>query len=186
MTAIRRMISESYQVIPPHARSGMEKAWDSGMNAISYFHYASTDTRITERIPFVMTASTLFLILANGLVITSPQRVPAWLLVGASVAAIFTLYYAKRHDKTPMYLLINVMSALFLGMTGPRPFMQYAFGVSDFSLWYPETFMLMGTLFGLAGFTVMHTIHGIITGQLPAVIQYFVDKFKPGPKPPQP
>ena len=185
MNAIRHMIAESYQVVPPHIRNGTGKAWETGMNAISYCHNASLDTRITERIPFVMAASTLFLILANGLVITAPQWIPAWLLVGASVAAIFTLYYAKRHDKTPFYLLINVMASLFIGVTGPRPFLQYAFKIQDFADWYPETFMLLGTVFGLAGFTLIHTIHTIITGQLPAMIQSIVDKFVK-PKPPTP
>lgn len=183
MNAIRHMLSESYQVIPPHAQPGTGKAWQMVMNATSYCHHASADTQITERIPFVMTASTLFLCLANGLVLTAPQRIPAWLLVGASVAAIFTLYYAKRNDKTPFYLLINVMSAIFLGVTGPRPFLQYAFNIQDFADWYPETFMLMGTVFGLAGFTVMHSIHTIITGQLPDFIQSLVDRFVK-PKPP--
>lgn len=116
---------------------------------------------------------------ASGMILTNPQRIPGWCALGAAVAVIFSIYHARKKDQDPFFLAIVAMITLLAGVAGPRVVLQHAFRIEEaiYSGWYPESFVFLGTLCAMSGWTVWTTIHKLITSQLPGVVTRFADRW---------
>jgi hypothetical protein len=120
-----------------------------------------------------MIAIVLLLAAAETLVLISPQLIPAWCALGAVISTVFVFVHEK-HTSTnirPGFLFLNALCTLFAGIALPRPVLTHWLGVADLATWYPESFVLVAALCGLTGFTTLHTIYLLLTGELPSVIR---------------
>lgn len=178
------MIFDAFSLIPSDEHPGSAVAETNGMHANHLFIPLSRSSSYVAKLSPVMISSVALLAVSTGLVLTSPQRIPAWCALGAAIATVFTIYFARKNDKTPMYLVVVALASMLLGVAAPRPTLQYL-GFTNLEAYYPEWYVLGGCACGIAGFTVIHGLYLGVTGQLPdairAFFQYFIDKFKPRP-----
>lgn len=120
-------------------------------------------------IPVVMPSSILLLTAATSMVMTNPQRIPAWCFAGAVFIAIFTIYQAREKGHKAARCVMVGLASLFFGVALPRPVL-YHLGISNLEYWTPEFFMLCGAAAGLVGWTLTTTGYNLVTNNLPSVI----------------
>ena len=116
-----------------------------------------------------MPSSIILFAAATGMVMTNPQRIPAWCLLGAIFIAVFTIYQAREKGHNAMRCMMVGLASVFTGVALPRPVFHY-FGVTGLEYWSPEFFVICGAMAGMVGWTLMTTLHNLVTNSFPGVV----------------
>lgn len=103
------------------------------------------------------------------MVMTHPERIPAWCFAGAVFIAIFTIYQAREKGHRAARCVMVGISSLFFGVALPRPILHYL-GVGNLQHWTPEFFMLCGAATGLMGWTLATSAYKLVTNNLPGFL----------------
>lgn len=146
--------------------TGLNSAQAVMMTAFPVFRSLSP---FTDGLPVIMPSSILLLSAATGMVMTNPQLIPAWCLLGAIFIAIFTIYQAREKGHNAGRCAMVGLSSVLTGVALPRPIFHYM-GVIGLEYWPPEFFVLCGAGAGMVGWTLMNTGYSLVTNSLPGVV----------------
>lgn len=174
----------------------MEAANAGGMNATAHRHFPHSRpdflTIAAKHCSPSMIALFFLFAVAEALVLMDPQRIPGWCALGAVIATVYVFVHEKysKTDIKPGFLFLNALCTLFAGIALPRPVLTHWFKITNLETWYPETFVIVAALCGICGFTVLHTLYLLVTGELPNVVRSlgssFIKRFFPAPPLPPP
>lgn len=109
--------------------------------------------------------------------IAGPSTADHYAAAGAAFSAVIVLVAVRQFDKSFAKFVSALIGTLVVGVCGPGLAVQYFQGYStsfDFLDW--KTWMLLGFVFGLAGWTVTESLHNTVAKLVPDALAALVRK----------
>lgn len=168
-----------HSLLSPEELAGIRAARAARMQTIS----CPPQHPFLEAVTSIPVIGSIVLLTAS-LSVVGPSAPDRYAAVGASAAVVIVLVAIRQFEKSFWNFLSAFIGTVFAGISGPGTLISYlswkgyvAEGTYVFLTWH--VWMLLGFLFGLAGWAAALAVYHGFTKHIPDLITSVIEKFSP-------